>query len=97
MAEKRKRRISKCDCCPFYAKDYLNEFVEEKENQQQIKGKWVCTRKSNVRKESSGYEYNEKETTCVFDDRQRYDLTEQRKKDEETKNTIIERWLKANE
>ena len=99
MAEKRKRRISKCECCPYFAKDYLSEFVEKKENQTQVKGKWICTRKSEVKKKSiySDYTYNEQETTCVFDDRQKCYSQEKIKKDEEIKNTIIERWIRANE
>lgn len=98
-AEKRKRRISKCEVCPYFAKDYLSEFVEKKENQAQTKGKWVCTRKSNVEKKSSysEYRYDERETTCVFDDRQNYYSQEKIEKDEEIKNAIIERWIRANE
>lgn len=30
MAEKRKRRISKCECCPYFAKNHE-------------KGKWECS------------------------------------------------------
>jgi len=98
IAEKRKRRISKCEVCPYFAKDYL----EEEDNQAQTKGKWVCTRKSKVetkRCDSYGrsYTYTKKETACVFDGRQKYDSAEELQKDEETRNTIIERWIRANE
>lgn len=56
MAEKRKRRISKCECCPYFAKNHE-------------KGKWECS-KSIFRKTGKffdGDELQERVKACIFD------------------------------
>ena len=56
MTDKRKRRISKCECCPYFAKNHE-------------KGKWECS-KTIFRKTGKffdGVEIKEAEKVCIFD------------------------------
>lgn len=76
-----KRRISKCEVCPFYAKNFET-------------GRWECSMTRNKLKEGKvkkGESLYVIVKSCIFN--QKFSII----KDEEIKNTIIERWLKANE
>ena len=82
MSEK-KRRISKCECCPFYAKEQESK-------------KWECSRINRAYYQTETgttikYVHKEKYGICVFN----YDTSND--KENEIRNQIIERWLKANE
>lgn len=57
MAEKRKRRISKCEVCPYFAKNHE-------------KGKWECSvRNFNETKlvDEEGVTIADVERACIFD------------------------------
>lgn len=88
MNEK-KQKISKCECCPYFAKNFIDE-----KNQ----NKWVCTRKGLVKKQyGSGNYYHEKTKVCLFDCREAVDSDSYLEEIKEVRDKIIERWLKANE
>ena len=83
MAEKRKRRISKCEVCPFYAKEQESK-------------KWECSRINRAYYQTETgttkkYVREEKHGVCVFN----YETSIS--ENDEIRNQIIERWLKANE
>ena len=73
-----KRKYTKCECCPFYAK--------EKESK-----KWECSKINRAYYDVNTYIHYEKAGICIFNQ------YTSKSEDNELRNQILERWIKANE